>query len=81
MSKYFNEIRDNDLLTFVDDKNCVFSFFHCYSRGNNIFGIQNHKTGKFIGSTIFGNIAVSGNYLGKQEEIYIEYLARRRKTR
>ncbi len=48
------------------------TLFRCYIRQNTIVGLQNEVTGKFIGCTIWGTVAVSGEYFGSHEECYID---------
>lgn len=47
------------------------SFFHCFSKADNIVGIQNCKTLTFIGTTWFGSVKAAGRVFGKQEECHI----------
>jgi archaellum component FlaC len=49
------------------------TLFRVILRQETIIGLQNEATGKFVGITMFGSIAVSGNYLGSQEELFLEY--------
>eukprot|EP01038_Epipyxis_sp_PR26KG_P012732 gene12732-17073_t len=48
------------------------TFFNCFVKENNIIGIQNQKTLKFIGCSLFGSSVCSANAFNKQEETFIE---------
>lgn len=48
------------------------TFFNCFLKANNIVGVQNDKTLKYLGVTIWGTVRASGNYFGKSEECYVE---------
>jgi hypothetical protein len=48
------------------------TLFRVYLRQETIVGLQNEETGKYVGVTLFGNISVSGNYFGSQEECYMD---------
>lgn len=48
------------------------TLFKCYIRQNTIIGLQNEVTGKYVGCTMWGTVAVSGEYFGSHEECYID---------
>jgi hypothetical protein len=48
------------------------SFYHCFLRQDTLIGIQNCKTFKFLGTTVIGNIKVSGEYWGKSEDCFVD---------
>jgi uncharacterized protein Yka (UPF0111/DUF47 family) len=48
------------------------TLFRVILRQETIVGLQSELTGKFIGITMFGSIAVSGNYFGSQEELFLD---------
>ena len=67
--KYLSVYMDDIVLISKADKS---TFFDVYAKENNLFGLQNCKTLKFIGSTIWMQIRCSGYTFGKQEELYIK---------
>ena len=60
---------DNLALTDSADPSTI---FRVILRQDTIVGLQSEKTGKFVGITMWGSIAVSGNYFGSQEECFLE---------
>ena len=48
------------------------SYFRIYRRQAELIGIQNAKTLKFLGVTMFGSICVSGEYWGKMEDCFAD---------
>lgn len=48
------------------------TLFQVILRQDTIVGLRNERTGKFVGITMWGSIAVSGNYFGSQEECFME---------
>ncbi len=51
------------------------SHFHVFVKENNLFGLLNEKTQKYLGCTIWGTVAVLGQYFGTQEECYLDLSA------
>eukprot|EP01036_Dinobryon_divergens_P026328 gene26328-34958_t len=52
------------------------TFFNCFASSDgvrNIFGIQNEKTLKFIGCTMWGTVRCAASYFGTQEECFMEF--------
>lgn len=49
------------------------SYFHCFVKEENLFGLLNEKTQKYVGCTVWGSVAVSGNYFGTHEECYLDF--------
>ena len=47
------------------------TFWNVFQKEDNLVGMQNCKTHKFIGSTFYGAVRCSGNYFGKQEECHV----------
>lgn len=60
---------ENLILSNCADKACL---FNCFVRQNTVFGIQSCLSDKFLGTTIWGGIAVSGNYFGGSEESFFD---------
>jgi hypothetical protein len=60
---------DNLVLTTSAD---LTTLFKCYVRQNTIISLQNEVTGKYVGCTMWGTVAVSGEYFGSHEECYID---------
>lgn len=48
------------------------SLFKCVVRQATVLGLQSEVTGKFVGCTMWGNVAVMGEYFGSQEECIID---------
>lgn len=48
------------------------TLFQVILRQDTIVGLRNERTGKYVGITMWGSIAVSGNYFGSQEECFME---------
>lgn len=51
----------------------ISSYFHCFVKEENLFGLLNEKTQKYLGCTVWGSIAVSGQYYGTHEECYLDF--------
>lgn len=49
------------------------TLFRVYLRYDTLCGLQSVATSRYVGTTMWGNIAVLGNYFGSQEESYIEF--------
>lgn len=47
------------------------TFFDVWQREDNLIGLQNCKTLKYVGSTFYGAVRCSGNRFGKQEECFV----------
>jgi hypothetical protein len=50
----------------------VSSLFRCYARHSTVVGLQSEVSGKFVGCTMFGKVAVSGEYFGSHEECWMD---------
>eukprot|EP01039_Chlorochromonas_danica_P001429 gene1429-1554_t len=62
-------LEDKLVLTPIAGRNCIFS---CLMRNGLIIGLRSESSYKFVGCTIWGSIAVSGEYFGSQEELYVD---------
>mmetsp|Transcript_323 Transcript_323/g.282 ORF Transcript_323/g.282 Transcript_323/m.282 type:complete len:329 (-) Transcript_323:14-1000(-) len=73
----FQDINNSYFLSVLHDqlvftsKMTLNTYFNCYIKEDNLIGIQSYKTLKFLGTTMFGAIRVSGEYMGKQEECFV----------
>jgi hypothetical protein len=63
---------DSDLVKLTSDINRS-TFFNLFVKEDNIVGLQNVKTLKFIGCSILGKIIASSTVFGKLEECYINF--------
>lgn len=68
----------------VDNKQLRLTHFHnqsvhfdCFCRNENIMALQSSKTLQFIKVTPFGSIEVSGEYFGRYEQLYFDFLSGR----
>jgi hypothetical protein len=48
------------------------SYFHVFVKQDHLFGLLNEKTQRYMGCTVWGSVAVSGEYFGGQEECYVD---------
>eukprot|EP01031_Cornospumella_fuschlensis_P037836 gene37836-45964_t len=55
-------------------RSCIFG---CYVKNQMIIGLRSETTLKYVGCTIWGTIAVSGEYFGSQEECFVDLNGRR----
>lgn len=55
----------------LTDKPKRSSYFQCYKRHDNLIGLQNCKTMKYLGTTYYGVVKVSGDYWGKMEDCWV----------
>lgn len=67
--KFLAVVLEDIVLVAKEDRS---TYFDCYCKENNLYGLQNCKTQKFIGSTILASIRASGHVFGKQEELNID---------
>lgn len=67
--KFLAVVLEDIVLIAKEDRS---TYFDCYCKENNLYGLQNCKTQKFIGSTILATIRASGHVFGKQEELNID---------
>lgn len=58
------------VLTNSADTSTVFDVFLRY---DTIVALRNKRTGKFVGRTMWGGVAVAGNYFGSMEEWYYDF--------
>ncbi|RYH21415.1 hypothetical protein EON65_20745 [archaeon] len=79
----FQFITDDGLLASIGDKlvvtkdatrSCIFG---CYVKNQIIIGMRSETTLKYLGCTIWGTIAISGEYFGSQEECFVDLNGRR----
>lgn len=64
-----------DLVLLQDHTNRA-TFFDAFEKEDNLIGLRNAKTHKFVGVTYYGAVRVAGNYFGKQEELYMSNLGK-----
>jgi len=50
----------------------VNTLFRVHTKYDTLVAIQSVQTGKYLGTTIWGSIAILGNYFGSQEECYFD---------
>jgi hypothetical protein len=62
---------ENYYLT-LSDVSSNSTHFECEIKKTNLIGIKNSRTLKYIGTTLLGNIKVSGDYWGQLEECFID---------
>jgi hypothetical protein len=48
------------------------SYFHVFVKQDHLFGLLNEKTQRYLGCTVWGTVAASGEYFGGQEECYVD---------
>ena len=66
----FLAVENNYLI--LTDKPSLSSQFSCELRNNNLIGIKNVSTLKYIGTTLLGSIKVAGEYWGRMEDCFID---------
>lgn len=59
---------DRLVLTPSADRSCLFS---CFLKNGVLVGLRAESTLKYVGCTMWGGVAVSGDYLGAQEELFV----------
>lgn len=62
---------DFDGTLMLTNKIDLSTIFICYTTVNNIYGIQNYKTQKYLRTDFFGNIGFTGNYIGVYEQCFL----------
>ncbi len=50
----------------------IASYFHLFVKEGHLFGLLSEKSQRYLGCTVWGTVAVSGNYFGAQEECYLD---------
>jgi hypothetical protein len=73
----FIDVETGDFLGVIDKSIVLISrpmkcsYFDCFVKEQQLVGLKNSKTQKFLGMTVIGNIKAAGNYMGKSEEVFI----------
>ena len=68
-ARYLGVVHDSIILVKQADRS---TYYNIYMKSGNLMGIQNAKTLKYLGVTMWGTVQASGNTFGKYEECFID---------
>lgn len=68
-AKYLSVLHEDIVLVKESDRS---TYFNVYLKSGNLMGIQNIKTLRYIGVTMWGTVVCSGFKFGRYEECYVE---------